>query len=154
MSKNELKQFLIEANKAGYAGGEEKKWLKETDGSTTIRFEEGEWQLNDNFFGGEPYGGRTIVFYKNKPIWIMTYYGWVVEGTETNSVYQILKEALMHMPKDYPFRGPEEYKQGEFVYTNSWEGDVNRFSGQEQIVQNGKLVYEAHYLGGFVNKSK
>ena len=38
MNKEELKQFIIQTNKAGYAGGEEKKWLKESDGSTTIPF--------------------------------------------------------------------------------------------------------------------
>lgn len=41
MNKNALRQFLVDSNKAGYAGGEEKKWIKETDGSTTIPFKKG-----------------------------------------------------------------------------------------------------------------
>ena len=60
MSKESLIQFLVDSNKAGYAGGEEKKWVKESDSSTTIPFEKGQWRSHDNFFGGEPYGGRTI----------------------------------------------------------------------------------------------
>jgi hypothetical protein len=51
----DLKQFLLDSNKAGYAGGEEKKWIKETDGSTTIPFLKGLFKSHDNFFGGVPY---------------------------------------------------------------------------------------------------
>lgn len=64
MDKESLRQFLIDSNKAGYAGGEEKKWIKESDGSTTIPFEKEDFRSHDNFFGGEPYGGRIIVFIK------------------------------------------------------------------------------------------
>ena len=154
MNKEALKQFLIDSNKAGYAGGEEKKWIKEDDGSTTIPFEKGPWRSDDNFFGGEPYGGRTIVFHKGKPAWIMVYYGWVAEGVETDPVYGVLRGALMRMPEDYPFRGPKEYKEEEFTYTNSWEGEVDRFSGEEAITHGGKLVYKANYLGGLVDQRK
>src|SRR3989344_8511237 len=103
MNKEELKQFIIQTNKAGYAGGEEKKWIKEPDGSTTIPFQKGEWRSHDNFFGGEPYGGRVIVFYQEKPQWMMVYYGWVAEGVETYPVYAVLRNALMQMPEDYPY---------------------------------------------------
>ncbi len=152
MDNRALQQFLIDLNKAGYAGGEEKKWVKELDGSTTIPFAKGEFRSNDNFFGGEPYGGRVIVFHKDKPVWIMVYYGWIETGTETDPVYAVLRNALMNMPEDAPFRGPKEFKQGEFVYTNTWEGNVERYSGQEQIKKGEAIVYKAHYRGGLVDK--
>lgn len=154
MNKKALRQFLIDSNKAGYTGGEEKKWIKKSDGSTTIPFEKGSWKSHDNFFGGEPYGGRTVVFYEGKPYWIMVYYGWVEEGVEANPVYGVLRNALMQMPEDYPFRGSKEYKEGDFIYSNSWEGEVERFSGEEQITQNSKLIYKANYLGGLVDQRK
>lgn len=149
-----LKNFLIDSNKAGYAGGEEKKWIKEADGSTTIPFKEGEWKSHDNFFGGEPYGGRTIVFYQGEPYWPMVYCGRVEDKVETNSVYGILRNALKQMPEDYPFRGPREYKEKEFIYKNNWQGEVDKFSGEEQIFQNGKPVYKANYIGGLVDQRK
>lgn len=152
MNKNALRQFLVDSNKAGYAGGEEKKWVKEKDCSTTIPFEKGLWKSHDNFFGGEPYGGRTIVFYEEKPVWIMVYYGWVEEEIETDSVYGVLKNALAQMPEDYPYRGPKEYSEGEYIYTNNWNGEVDRFSGEEEITQGDKLVYKANYLGGLVDQ--
>lgn len=147
-----LKHFLLEANKAGYASGEEKQWIKNSDGSTTINFEQGDFKLHDNFFGGEPYGGRLVVFYKNKPIWMMVYYGFVVEGVETDSVYKVLRNALMKMPEDAPFRGPKEFKEGEFTYINNWTGNVEKYSGEEQILQGEKLVYKANYMGGLVDQ--
>jgi hypothetical protein len=154
MEIEKLSEFLIASNAAGYAGGEAKKWTKEADGSTSIPFEKGKWKSHDNFFGGEPYGGRTVVFFENKPVWMMVYYGWVLEGQETELIYGILKGALKRMPKDYPFRGPKEYKEGDLFYTNSWEGDVKKFSGEERITKRGNLVYKANYMGGLVDQRK
>jgi hypothetical protein len=151
MDINLLKQFLIDSNKAGYAGGEEKKWIKEPDGSTTIPFEKGEWRSHDNFFGGEPYGGRVVVFCKNKPVWMMVYYGWVAKDVVADPIYAILRNALKQMPEDAPFRGPKEFKDKEFTYKNSWTGGVERYSGEEQIFQDNKLVYKANYIGGLVD---
>jgi len=152
MNQSQLKHFLIVSNNAGYASGMEKKWVKEPDGSTTIPFEKGLWKSHDNFFGGEPYGGRTIVFYKDKPYWIMVYYGWIVKGTESNPIYKVLRNALKNMPKDYPYRGPREYKDGEYIYSNNWEGEVDKYAGEEKITIGNKLVYKANYLGGLVDQ--
>lgn len=154
MDIEQLRQFLLDSNAAGYAGGEEKKWIKETDGSTTIPFEKGEWKSNDNFFGGEPYGGRIIVSYQNKPVWLMVYYGWVTDGMETNPIYAILRSALKQMPQNAPFRGPKEFKERDLIYTNSWVGEIERYSGEEQIAQNGELIYKANYFGGLVDQQK
>src|SRR3972149_4062506 len=111
MNKKALKQFLIDSNKAGYAGGEEKKWIKEPDGSTTIPFEKGDFRSHDNFFGGEPYGGRIVVFYKDKSVWIMVYYGWITPGVAVNPVYAVLRGALKLMPEKAPFRGPKKFQE-------------------------------------------
>lgn len=152
MSKETLKQFLIDSNRAGYAGGEEKKWIKEPDGSTTIPFQQGEWRSHDNFFGGEPYGGRVIVFHEDKAHWMMVYYGWVIEGMDNNLVYGVLRNALKQMPEDAPYRGPKEYKEDNFTYSNSWVGEVERYSGEEKIMQGDKLIYQANYMGGLVDQ--
>lgn len=152
MDIEQLRQFLLDSNAAGYAGGEEKKWIKETDGSTTIPFEKGEWKSHDNFFGGEPYGGRIIVSYQNKPVWMMVYYGWVTDGMETNPIYAILRSALKQMPQDAPFRGPKEFVEGGLKYVNSWAGDIKRYSGEEKIFQDEKLIYKANYFGGLVDQ--
>lgn len=154
MKIKELRQFLVDSNKAGYAGGDEKKWVKEPDGSTTIPFEKGSWRSHDNFFGGEPYGGRTVVFNEGQAVWMMVYYGRVAEGVEANSVYNVLRGALMGMPEDHPYRGPEEFKQNDLTYQNKWSGELDKFSGEEVIIQGEKVIYKAHYLGGEVDKRR
>lgn len=154
MNIERLRDFLIASNQAGYAGGEEKKWIKESDGSTTIPYEKGLWRSHDNFFGGEPYGGRTVVFHEGKPVWIMLYYGWVIEGVDTNLVYGILRKALMKMPEDHPYRGPKKLVDGDLTYTNRWSGELERFSGQEEITQDDKLVYKANYMGGWIDRRR
>lgn len=148
----QLRLFLLESNKAGYAGGEEKKWIKEPNGSTTIPFESGKWKMNDNFFGGEPYGGRIIVSYDGKPVWMMVYYGWVEQGVTPSVVYAVLRSALMEMPENAPFRGPKQTEKDDCIYTNNWHGDVARYSGEEKITQNGKQIYTARYMGGLVDQ--
>lgn len=148
-----LKKFLIDSNAAGYASGEEKKWIKEEDNSTSIVFISGDFKMHDNYFGGEPYGGREAVFYQGKPVWIMTYYGWVEqEVSDLKMIYSFLQEALKNMPDDAPFRGPKNFRQDDFEYQNSWQGELDRFSGEEKILKNGKEIYRAFYRGGLVDQ--
>ena len=148
----QLRLFLLESNKAGYAGGEEKKWIKNADGSTTIPFESGNWRMADNFFGGEPYGGRIIVSFDGKPVWMMVYYGWVEQGVTPSVGYDVLRSALMEMPEEAPFRGPKQIEKDGCVYENGWQGNVARYSGEEKITQNGKQIYTARYMGGLVDQ--
>lgn len=147
----DLKKFLIDSNNAGYATGQEKQWIKEQDGSTTIPFSKGPFRSHDNFFGGEPYGGRLIVFKDNKPYWIMVYYGWIEKGIAADPVYATLREALKQMPNDAPFRGPNLMEVNGYRYENFWKGEVSRYSGEEKIIRNETLVYCASYMGGTVD---
>lgn len=154
---NDLEKFLIEFNqKAGYGSDNSEASKKELDGSTTISYELGDWKVNDNYFGGEPYGGRTIVFYKSKPYWIMVFYGSVREDyNDFESVYEFLKSALIKKSKGkYHFRGPKEFIKGNFHYKNGWNGNLDNYSGKEAIEFKGKVIYEARYIGGLVNVRK
>lgn len=152
MDLQTLRRFILQANKLGYASGEEKQWIKEKDRSTTILFNQGPWKMNDNFFGGEPYGGRIIISHKNKPYWIMVYYGWIIEGINPDDIYPFLRKALSAMPKDYPYRGPKELKEGKFIYKNQWQGSLDNYNGEEVILKNNQEVYRAKYLGGLVDQ--
>ena len=152
MTINALRTFLLESNQAGYAGGQEKEWIKEKDGSTTIEYQQGSFRSDDNFFGGEPYGGRLVVFEEQKPVWLMVYYGWVTEKVNPDQVYTVLRAALQQMPPDAPFRGPQQLKQGAYLYTNHWRGTIERYSGHEQITHNDTLIYQADYMGGLVDQ--
>ncbi len=152
MDLQTLRRFILQANRSGYASGKKKRWIKEKDNSTTILFNQGYWEMNDNFFGGEPYGGRIIISYKNKPYWIMVYYGWIIKGIDTDDIYPFLRKALVAMPEDYPYRGPKELKEGKFVYKNQWQGNLDNYNGEELIFRNDQEIYRAKYMGGLVDQ--
>lgn len=150
-----LKEFLIETKKAGYGAGKNKKWIKEKDGSTTIPFESGDFRMHDNFFGGDPWGGKEIVFFKEAPVWIMVMYG-AVDASFSNfrAVYAFLQKALRNQPEELPLRGPKLFQAGEFIYKNKTIGDLEDFFGEEEIYQGEKRIYKMKYSGGWVDQRK
>jgi hypothetical protein len=156
INPNELCKFLVKAKKSTYASGDTAKKVIESDKSTTLVFEDGDWKYHDNYFGGEPYGGREVVFFKNLPVYMMVYYGQVIEGvSDIQSVYKILQSALANIPADKPFRGPKQYSLDGNEYINIFEGEIESFSGEEIIkLVDGKEVYKAMYVGGLVDKRK
>lgn len=150
---NELCKFLVRAKKSTYAAGRAAKKNIEGDHSTTLIFEDGDWKYHDNYFGGEPFGGREVVFFQNRPVYMMVYYGWVIEGvSDFQAVYKTLQEALTLIPENKPFRGPEKYKPGDFEYLNNFQGEIDNFFGEEVIrLNDGKEIYKAKYFGGLVD---
>lgn len=149
----ELGRFLVKAKRSTYAAGWAADKILNDDNSTTIIFEKGDWEYHDNYFGGEPYGGREVVFFKRKPVYIMTYYGNVDESViDINKVYSILMNALKLISEDHPYRGPKEYNEGDMFYKNDFIGEVDDFSGKEIIEENGKTIYKATYMGGLVDQ--
>jgi hypothetical protein len=151
--KSELCSFLVRAKKSTYASEDESKKIFEKDTSTTLIFEEGDYKYHDNYFGGEPFGGREIVFFQGKPLYIMTYYGRIYENmVDGKEIYKILQQALTLIPEEKPYRGPKEYKEGDYIYTNDFVGEVDNFSGEETITLNGKKIYKAQYVGGLVDQ--
>ena len=149
-----LQQFILDASRATYASGDESLKQKQVDGSTTIEFKKGEYTFHDNYFGGEPYGGREVIFFKGQAIWMMVYYGLVYPNTglQNKEVYSFLIAALSASTLEMPYRGPASLVQGDWQYTNELQGDVANFSGVEKIFKNGICVYEASYRGGLVNQ--
>ena len=152
----ELKDFLVKAKKSTYAAGDNSPKTVEKDNSTTLIFEDGDWKYHDNYFGGEPYGGREVVFFQNKPIYMMVYYGWVDESVnDLNQAYKVLQGALSLIPEDKPFRGPSKHEQDGFTYTNISEGEIDNFSGEEIIIdENKKGIYKAKYIGGLIDQKR
>jgi hypothetical protein len=147
----EIQPVLMEANRRGFADPDIKS-VKEIDGSHTISIDVGNgWMFHDNFFGGEPYGGREVLSYLKKPVWMAVYYGNVDNAGDPKEIYHFLKKALAAQPEAFPVRGPKSLKLGALVYENYWEGNLDNFSGSESILENGREVYRASYIGGFVD---
>ena len=155
INKKELCGFLVKAKKATYAAGDTAKKIVEADKSTSLYFEDGGWKYHDNYFGGEPFGGRELVLFDSKPVYIMTYYGFVDEAdSDVLPIYGFLQKALSMIPGDYHFRGPKQFVENDFEYINSFEGGIGCFSGEEKILKGGQVVFKTKYSGGFVDVRK
>ena len=147
----ELHVFLAKANLPHADGSAQ--IIREQDGSRTIVYLDGDWSMNDNFFGGEPYGGRQVVFYKNEPVWLCVYYGWVSKDRKSaDDVYDFLREALQYPPDDMPLRGPKVYKKGSFEYRHQVPEQLSSFESEEIILENSQQVYWAKLVGGLIDQ--
>ena len=152
---HELSSFVYEASNSTFASADLSKLTKENDHSTTLTYKKGHWSYNDNYFGGEPYGGREVVFYKKKPYWMMVYYGTVSDKyPDIKGLYAFLQEALRRGTLTFPWRGPKLFKKGTFTYTFNIFGSVERFTAIEVIKSGKMIVYTANFAGGLVDQRK
>ena len=147
----QFKKFLITAQMPHAKGTSNAKRVE--DGAVLITYEQDDWKFRDEFYGGEPYGGREVIHYKNKPVWIMVYYGQVHDtDLAANDVYNFLRRALQFPPDDLPLRGPNTYKENNLEYRNDVKGDLSSYNGREVILENGNEIYLANYTGGMVDQ--
>jgi hypothetical protein len=61
-----------------------------------------------------------------------------------------LRQALLTVPPERPFRGPPCFRSGGFRYVNDGQGDVTEFFGEEQIERDGTRVFRLRYNGGLI----
>lgn len=150
-----LCKFLVKAKKSTYAAWDKAQKFIEKDNSTSLVFKDWEWKYHDNYFGGEPFGGREVVFLQNKPIYLMTYYGWVNPMiTDFGEIYSVLQKALLLLPPNSPYRGPEEFVCWDYIYLNNFKGEIDNFSWEEVIKIGDRELYRAKYMWWFVDRMR
>jgi len=136
--------FLLRAKRATYAGkGPEAASSRPK--SHDLHYAEGDLAYIDSYLGGEQFAGEEAVWQGGMPVWSMNYLGRVTgEGFSGD----FLKAALRHGTPDMPYRGPKEYKEGDYVYRCSVTGEFAWFRGSESITCQGRTVYECLFHGG------
>ncbi len=145
----ELKKFIVKAKIATYATGGEFAEKNLKDNSKELIFEESPFKYRDRYFGHNSFIGEEIVWENDKLLWGMNYFGEIVsKEISSEKLYYFLKIVLRLVTEDLPFRGPNKFKKGNFVYQNKVEGDLLNFSGKETIFYKNKIVYFLHYHGG------
>lgn len=162
---DELEGFLLEANQHGYAGGKEpiKELLR--PGFSGYKYERGPWTMVDEYCGHLLAPGQTVIYYNQKPAFIMSYTGGMVhandpEGVYTRTVYAFLRYALQAMPADHPFRGPllpvvyTHLDIPNLAYEARFHGSIEHFTINEKILK-GSIepylpVYSQTIIGGLV----
>ncbi len=150
-----LAEFLIKAKKVTYASGSEANIPAQRPGFKELEFKEGEWEYRDSYSGFFRAPGQEIVRFRGVPVWSMSYDGGMLEefwGNEAfaKQTFSFLKKALMSVPIQKPFGGPENLKEGDYEYIMDVEGNITSFKGTEKILFKGKVVFVQHFMGGLI----
>ena len=145
-----LIDFILKAKLSGYASGGEGQEIKFDDGSIGFEIVSEGYRYLDRYNGFNPFAGSEQIFDSdNGLIWVMNYFGQVLSsGSDAKSIYSFLKEAMLQITIENPFRGPEKFEKLNFRYENKQHGSLDRFHGIECIYENNEKVYVLYYHGG------
>lgn len=145
----EFLNFLLDAKLHGYASAGERDEAKLEDGGKRLTYRAGELLYKDIYYGNDPFMGEELVFKNGVAIWGMNYYGLVLDpSAPAGEVYRFLQQAMRQVGAERPFRGPDRLQDGDWEYRDASQGDLERFSGEENILYRGRLVYRLTYHGG------
>lgn len=140
-------QFLLLAKKNTYAAADNKAESCRRN-SHDFRYEDCKgYTYLDTYLGGECFAGEEAVWFHENPVWSMNYVGRIIGE---NFSGDFLKEALLAVPEDLPFRGPEIYTKGDYHYHCKVDGECVWFQGYEEIFYRDEKIYECHFHGGAI----
>lgn len=151
--------FLIEAKKETYANVSVEKVSSSRPGSNDYHYEkdmQGEKMIyHDTYFGGTKFMGCEVVYREgNTPKWGMNYYGVTLDSDlSEEAMDKALRPALMKVGEDksvLPVRGPARLENEGYIYTFNSEGEIDDFTGVEEIYKDGKLIYRLRCHGGII----
>ena len=143
---NRIIDFLIRAKKATYAGkGAETESSRPE--SHDLIYREDDLMYYDTYLGGDKFAGEEALWISGIPFWSMNYVGRV---TGDHFSGDFLKEALLHVPEEEPYRGPRDYENGDYAYHCDADGSFEWFQGRETIEYRGQQIYECRFHGGLI----
>ncbi|MGI6578489.1 MAG: DUF5680 domain-containing protein [Eubacteriales bacterium] len=143
---DKLIDFRLEANKNTYAASMNETSSTRFD-SHDFQYTNGPLSYHDTYLGGEHFAGEEAIWQDGKAVYAMNYMGRVLEERFSGN---FLKEALRRADKNMPYRGPEYYQSGEYLYKCKVVGDFTWFQGYEEIYCNEVKVYECYFHGGLI----
>ena len=146
MSENIL-GFLVRAKRAVFAA-DRTKFETSRPNSNDSQYVEGNLKYIDTFLGGASFSGQEALWKDDIPFWSMNYIGRLL--IDDFSVYNFLNQALRLVSEEYPYRGPMQYEDGDYLYKCTIDGEFNWFSGTEEIFYKNTKVYELVFHGGEV----
>jgi hypothetical protein len=143
-------EFIAKAKKQGYASTVD-TFTKTDDGGKTCKVEEGDLVYTDTYFGNLIDCGQERVYQNGKVIWVMAYRGGIIKKEELHGeAFNFLKKCISKMPKEFPARGPKSMKEGKWRYENIWQGDIEGFTGEENIYYDEEKICFRNYVGGLI----
>lgn len=138
--------FLCRAKKAAYAG-KGAETTSSRPNSHDLQYVENNLKYIDTYLGGEKFAGEEALWCDDSPFWSMNYIGRIIADGFSGD---FLKECLLLVPREYPYRGPLVYQNGEYKYHCIVNGKFEWFNGYEEIFYNNIKVYECIFHGGAI----
>ncbi len=151
-----IRRILLNSVSSSYVGGG-KEVKPERKDFHELEYREGDFYYRDSYTGHIKSRGMELIRYKGKPVWSALYGGGMIEGKEdlTNETFKFLKKAMSTDERNFQFfRGPHNLKDGDWEYKYDQEGDVEEFSGYEEIYYKNELVFFHRVIGGLVIDKK
>ena len=149
-----LAKFLVKAKTITYASGNQDYAVEPAlSGSHQLEYLEKDLHYRDIYYGGMHFIGMETVFEMEIPKWGMGYYGRALPDSDDEHIAGMppfLKAALCKVLLEAPFRGPNTFQMGDYIYENEIHGDIISFHGIELIRIQGVTIYELRYSGGLV----
>ena len=148
---DQLITFIVQAKAATYVGdGEQVTSCR--SGSHDLRYSDGKWAYHDSYFGGTDFIGEEVVYFAEKPVWAMNYYGRILRDDllTGGQAGQMIKSSLSQMYKTGRFLGGFEHTEGDLTYVDTSEGKADSFHGREFIRRGQEIAYELTYHGGLI----
>ena len=146
---DQLITFRLEANVNTYAAFMNEAPSTRLD-SHDFRYENGDYTYHDTYVGGEQFAGQEAIWKKGKALYAMNYMGRVLAKEFSGN---FLKAALRAANHKMPYRGPEYFEDGEYIYKCSVNGDFTWFQGYKEIYRKDTKVYECYFHGGLTRAS-
>ncbi len=146
----QLVDFLVQAKIATYANGQGANAVL-ADGAKELVYQDGALTYRDRYYGWDPFIGEEVVLHNGQVIWSMNYYGYLTSQQQPgDAVYRFLQAAMSRVGPLRPYRGPEQYEEGDWRYQDHSQGTPEGFEGVEEIFYRGERVYRLLYHGGRV----
>jgi hypothetical protein len=154
----ELAEFIVEANQQTWAAdkGEVQSPLP---GMKVHEYKKGPWLLRDEYAGYFTAPGLTRVWYKEIPSWHMFYGGYGMETPHYDLVkpaFIFLRNALMQVTPDLPFRGPKSYSENDWKYyfkIKTPGGNIQYTQWEELVDKQNNLIFSQEgFAGIYIHK--
>ena len=143
---DEIIAFRLEASANTYAAQNNQTASTRLD-SHDYRYAKGSYVYHDTYVGSEQFAGQEAIWQCGNAVYAMNYAGKVLSERFSG---HFLKEALRKADRSMPYRGPEYYQAGEFLYKSRVSGDFQWFQGYEEIFWMNEKIYECYYHGGLM----
>jgi hypothetical protein len=143
----ELADFLVEAKVNTYAA-QRGQVDSSRQGSHDLAYRRVGYTYVDSYFGEKDFSGEEMVYLEEKPIWSMNYYGRMHRDNVPDGFIETLREALLKIRNEEPYRGCRYYERDRYQYFCSAEGTIGFFHGCETVEYEKKEVYRLYFHGG------